>query len=348
MLKSMEEIKKVELPTVGVINGVDNANLLSVDSIEPISKDVDSVSSGEEAGETRSAAEKKEEEEEGSTKTATEKETTNKANVEGKTEAELEAAAEAEAEAKVLADAVKKEPVEKRIGQLTKKWRTAERALSNEQAKRKTAEVELKKLKALVPDKEKPVREDFEEDIDFIEALTDWKVDTKLKAQQVETIQEIDESSEQQTIEDIEQGIEDVSDRGREKHEDYDKLVFDKNLVLTQDMLEVVLMSEIAEEILYYFGSNPDTSAALGEMSALKAAKEIGKIEVELLALIPDPNVSSDGTTELNDPKKVKEKPKKLTKAPAPIIPVKATGVTEKDPNDMPPKEYRAWRESKE
>ena len=82
-------------------------------------------------------------------------------------------------------------------------------------------------------------------------------------------------------------------------------------------------------------------------MSPLKAAKEITKIEAKVA---PKP---SDSQTPEIDPKtgkpKVveKEKEKKITKAPEPIKPPRGTGVTEKDPEGMNAKEYRAWRESK-
>ena len=47
MLQSLDEVKKVELDTTGVMNGVDNANLMSVDSITPVQTDTDELTSDE-------------------------------------------------------------------------------------------------------------------------------------------------------------------------------------------------------------------------------------------------------------------------------------------------------------
>ena len=71
-------------------------------------------------------------------------------------------------------------------------------------------------------------------------------------------------------------------------------------------------------------------------MTTLKAAKEIGKIEARLV----------EGEKKPEEKKAEPSAPaKKLTQTPEPIEPVRSTGATEKDPSQMSPKEYRAWRE---
>lgn len=364
MLKTLEEIKKAELPASGVINGVDNANLLSVDSIEPITTETDVAGAEVQGAAVKTETETPAIEKSGEAQETKEVEVTSEvasevkvetpakeAKKEAKKEPEIKSEAEAEVEAneaetEVEAAATKKDPVEKRIGQLTRKWRTAERSLNNERSKRQDVETKLKKLEAQIPDTEKPVREDFESDVDYIEALTDWKVDAKFKVQQAGTAQTTEEKQRQQSIEDVEQKIEEICDRGREKYEDYDKLVFDQDLQLTQEMSEIALMSDIAEDILYHLGSNPDASATISKLPVLKAAREIGKIETELLAKIPKPNTATDGKPKPNGSEKPVVTQKKTTKAPAPISPIPAAGIIEKDPSQMSPKEYRRWRES--
>jgi hypothetical protein len=229
-----------------------------------------------------------------------------------------------------------KDPVEKRIGKLTKKWRTTERERDFERAKRLEAETELAKLKSQIPSADKPKRDDFEDEAEFLEALTDWKVESKLKTHSEVVTKKIGEDAEKQAATEIEQELEEISEKGQDKYEDYSTVVFDKDLVLTQGMVETALLTDIAEDILYYLGKNPDISAAIGEMSALKAAKEIGKIEARLVA-------------EKKKPDEKKADPpapaKKLTQTPEPIDPVRSTGAIDKDPSQMSAKEYRAWRE---
>ena len=338
MIQSLEEIKKVEISAGQVINGVDNANLMSIDSTEPIQNEIDEVTSEEDIdGKVEKIVPAAEEEEKTEEDEEEEKEISPEEGAEKEKEKETEEKEETEETQENPAEKVK------RIRVLTKKFRSAERARDSERTRRITAEEELRKLKATIPDTDKPVREDFEEDLDFIEALTDWKVDSKLKAQQGITTEENTEVEIEQEATELEQELEDVADKGREKYADYDKLVFDKDLTLTEEMIETILLSDIPEELFYSLASNSDKAAAYAEMPALKAARELGKLEAELLAGIPKPSISSKGTKP--DDSKTVVKPKKVSKAPEPITPVRAVGVTDEDPSSMTPKEYRRWRE---
>ena len=332
MLQTMEEIRKVEMTPGMIINGVDNANLMSVDSTTPIVTDTDVVSEKDDKAkeEVKVTEDKKEEKKE------EKKEPEQKAADEPTKQSVEKTEQDKEKEEKV--DDLK-DPVEKRIGKLTKKWRTTERERDFEKAKRLEAEAELAKLKAQIPATGKPKREDFEDEDTFFEALTDWKIDAKMRSQQEVVAKKAGEETEKQAAEEFETELVEISERGKDKYEDYTERVFDKDLVLTQGMVETIIHSDIAEEILYYLGKNPDISAAIGEMTALKAAKEIGRIEARL--------VEGEKKEEKKEEKKA-ESPapaKKLTQTPEPIEPVRSTGATEKDPSQMTPKEYRAWRE---
>ena len=200
----------------------------------------------------------------------------------------------------------------------------------------------MAKLKAQIPAANEPKREDVEDEEAFIKALTDWKVDSKLKSHLETATKKVDEDTEKQAAAEIEQELEDVSERGQGKYEDYNTVVFDKDLVLTQGMVETALLTDIAEDILYYLGKNPDISAAIGEMPALKAAKEIGKIEARLVA---EKKKAEEKKVEDKKPDTPPAPAKKLTQTPEPINPVRTDGAVDKDPNQMNAKEYRAWRE---
>ena len=324
MLQTMDEIKKADMTPGTIINGVDNANLLSVDSTTPIPTEVDQVKPEDNRGEEEKLAEEVKKPE-----VKDEKKEEAKATDELKKES-AENIKEEEKKEEVFSDSV-----EKRIGKLTKKWRTTERERDYERAKRMEAEQELAKLKAAIPAEDKPNRDDFEDDEAYLEALADWKVESKLRAHGEVVSKKASEDSEKSAISEVAQEIEDITDRGSDKYPDYSDVVYDKDLVINQNMLETIIVSDVAEDILYYLGKNPDVSAAIGEMSPLRAAKEIWKIEMELAKGKPEE-------------KKVEVKPevtKKVTQTPEPINPPKQTGVTEKDPSQMSPKEYRAWRE---
>lgn len=337
MLQSIEEVKKADLSVGSVINGVDNPNLLSVDSTEPIQTEVDKVVPEEDSDKSELEVKKP-------TEVVTKQDKT--LEPDKQVAAPAEKKEEEEKEEKFEAKKVEKpederlDPVEKRIGKLTKKWRTAERERDHERDKRLEAEAELKKLKNEIPPTDKPLRENFEDDADYYEALADWKVESKLRAMAVDAQKRSEEDLDQQAAHMIEQELREVSESARDKYEDYYEVVFSKDLVLTKNMVETILQSDIADDLFYYLGKNPDIASDIGEMNPLKAAKELGKLEVALLKPKEEKKVEKEEKEEEKPPQK------KLTQTPEPIVPVKTDGVTEKDPSKMSAKEYRAWRES--
>jgi hypothetical protein len=325
MLNSIDEIKAVELSTKPPINGVDSADLLSVDSTTPIVTDVDEINEEEKPkpGDTDTSAD------EGKPKADDKKKPDEKPAPENKPET--------------------KGAVQKRIDELTKKRRTAERERDFEKAQRekerKEFQEEIKKLKAAVPVADKPKKEDFEDEAAYLETLTDWKVDQKVKALREDAAKEASKTEEKTNADEAYAGLDATMEQGREKYKDFDQLVLDKELKLTPEMTDIILDSEIAADIFYYFGSNPDESAEVAKLSPLKAARKIAAIEAELTKEIPKENESSEGSEEENEEEPPPAKPKpKLSNTPPPIKPLKSNGATEKDPSKMTIAEYRTWR----
>jgi len=91
---------------------------------------------------------------------------------------------------------------------------TTERERDYERAKRLQLEEENRRLRSAIPSTDKPKREDFEDDTEYLEALTDWKVESKLKAQRAEELKNAEEDSDRQTAEVVGQAIGEVSERG--------------------------------------------------------------------------------------------------------------------------------------
>ena len=178
-------------------------------------------------------------------------------------------------------------------------------------------------------DASRPLKEDFDDEDEYIEALTDWKIESKLKASQKEVVKEIEETDERKEYIAAYEGLDDAMARGKEKYEDFAELALNKDLILSSETVQILLDTEIPDEILYYLASNPDESERISELDPVRIAKEVGKIEVKL----------SKGIEKV-------VKQKKQSSAPEPISPVKVTAATEKDPNKMSPREYRAWREN--
>lgn len=299
-----------------VVNGVDNPNVLSVDSTTPIETETDELKDDEESGTPKVDTEKKEVKSEEASPTK-------------------EKPAEEKKEEPVVES---KDAVQKRINALVKKQRTAERERDWERAERLKLQEENEKLKGTIPADNKPKRDDFVDDEAYLEALTDWKVDQKLKVKTEVSTKVTEEEADKQAAAELYEIVDNMVEAGREKYSDFDTIALNKEVMITQDMTEALLETSIAHDIMYYLGKNPDIAADISKMSPLKAAKEIAKIEAEL-------SKPADEEVENKEEKIVPEPKKKIPKAPPPITPVKAAGVTEADPSKMSPKEYRAWRE---
>lgn len=316
MLKSLDEIKAVQLVARPVINGVDDPSAMSIDSTTPIETVADEINAADDKEEKeRSATPKTEKKEE-------EKEET-----------------EPPSETPLKKDETK---IEKRIGELTKKWRTAERERDFLKTKKKELEEELTKLKSKVPDPTRPNREDFDDDEAFLEALTDWKVDVKLNAVKGKERETQEESEEKTGVDEVYETMDQMVLTGREKYEDFDAVAMAKDLVVTPAMTEIILESEISADIMYYLGQNPDEAADIAKLTPMKIAKKLAEIEKELEKGEESEEEEEEETLPLPKPP---VKKKKLTKTPEPITPVRESGAIDKDPSQMSPKEYRAWRE---
>ena len=310
-------ISEVKVEEQVVVNGIDNPNVMSVDSTEPIPTKVDVVVSEEDVSNGTGKPEDKKVEE----------------KVEDKVIEKDEKSSTDESKKPEDDDGENtKDKVQKRINDLTKLRRTAERERDWERAKRAELEEELGKLKSKVPPADKPDRSNYEDDTDYLEALTDWKVSEKLKENGTKSSKETEELNEKNEMHEAFEEIDSVIVKGKEKFADFEEVALNSDLKISLDMTEAILSSSIPEKILYHLGKNPDLSAEIAEMKSVQVIKEILKIENEL-SVVPK--------TE----KKKEEIKINITKAPEPITPVKTDGITEKDPSDLSPKEYRAWRE---
>ena len=100
-----------------------------------------------------------------------------------------------------------------------------------------------------------------------------------------------------------------------DKYDDFEQVVYNKALPITNVMAETIQASEVGPDVAYYLGSNPREAERISRLSPYLQAKEIGKIEVKLT---DNPPV------------------KRTTNAPPPIKPVtaKTVGAPARDTTD--------------
>lgn len=172
---------------------------------------------------------------------------------------------------------------------------------------------------------QKPTEDEFDSHADYIEALTDWKVDQKLTKQK-----EADEKSKaKQSQSERATAWQGKVSNFQDSTPDFDEVMENvEDVSLSQAATDAILDSDIGPNVLYHIAKNPEIAEKLSEMKPIAAIKEIGRIESELSA----PS---------------KKEVKKQTKAPAPLKTVKRGGkstVNLNDPN-LSQAEFEAVRE---
>lgn len=191
--------------------------------------------------------------------------------VEGETEAEE--GDDAENDLRDEKGRFKKNGVQSRIDELTRKARDAERRAEfyERLATANTAQNPAE-------DAAKPTVDQFEDYADYVEALTDWKV--------AQTTKTIARDAAQGAAANERQAL--YADRlaeARTAIPDFDAVMEKaQDISVAPHVAEAVLDSGRGPEIFYHMAQHPDVAERLNGLSPIRAAVEIGKIEAQLTA----------------------------------------------------------------
>lgn len=158
---------------------------------------------------------------------------------------------------------------------------------------------------------DKPRRDQFDNEEDFIDSLTDWKLerrDTEAKKSKAEESQRsMVEKTEKLYLE-------------AEKLPGFDRDDFDQ-LPLTPVLVQALIDSDQAPKLMAYMTSNPEEVERITALTPARQAAELGKLEVKLSST-----------------------PVKTTKTPAPITPVGGSGKASRDLGSLSMDDYISQR----
>ncbi len=119
----------------------------------------------------------------------------------------------------------------------------------------------------------------------------------------------------------------------RAEHPDYDAVVRNPALPITQPMAEEIAETDNPPAVAYYLGQNPAEAAAIAQMTERAMSRAIGRIEAKLSA--PPPAKATPRQPE----------PKTVTRAPAPVTTLSGAPASKKSYEDMSQREYEAERQ---
>ena len=155
----------------------------------------------------------------------------------------------------------------------------------------------------------KPKEESFDTHAEYVEALTDWKIeqrdkDREMKAKEVEV-----KTQYEKAVKSFQQKVSEF----QKSHDDFKEALEDvDDIPLSFGLQEVIVSSDFGPQVMYELAKNREELERVNRLSPLAAAREIGKIEARLAK----ESDSSEKNQNIN----------KQTKAPPPINPVSGKG----------------------
>ena len=205
---------------------------------------------------------------------------------------------------------------QRRISELTRNWREAERR--NEQL----LELLQKQAKPepVEPQQEPTLEQHNYDEAAYRKAMVEFvRAEARREAQQ--TLQREREAAQAR---ERQESFKTREAKFAESLEDYHDVVYDPSTPISQAMAEVIAASEMGPALAYHLGKNPQIARSIYTMPPTLAAREMGRIEAKLAEPKPKPVV---------------------TKAPPPPPKIEATEPeVEKDPLKMSDAEFAKWR----
>lgn len=320
-------VSEISVPTV--TNFVDDPRNPSSSTVSSIPEFVDELKKSEEKDkEEEKIPEGKEEKKKDDDKTKTEDTSDSEEQNDGEVEEDVEKKEEKkDAVAKRIEAITKKaQEAQERINEATRARRQKERELQVEIKKNQDLQKEIEKLKTAKPVAAKPKMEDFESEADFIEALTDWKLETRMAAAEKLQDSNLESNLANQEESRIASIITQQMKSGSKKYKDFDAVVKNETTPISMDMLKIISESEMGDEILYHLGTHLDKAEEIFEMDIPAAALTIGRIEAELSRPV--------------------KKTVTTTKTPAPIKPVQTTQTYEPSLDSGSYEDYKRLRKA--
>lgn len=201
----------------------------------------------------------------------------------------------------------------------------------------KTASQAPEKKAEIAPDNP-PKLEDFESYDDYVVARAEYAAEKKLLAREAEKEQKQRHESLRAEKTRLSQEYNQRVEKALEKYPDFREVIEDSEAPFNEAMRDAVMESEYGPDIAYYLAQNPKKAEAMLKMGVTALNREIGRLEV-MLQKQREVAQSTEEQEELPS--------RKVTKAPAPISPVKSgsSGSKTYSPN-MTQKQYEAWRKN--
>ena len=201
-----------------------------------------------------------------------------------------------------------KDKLEKRFSKVTKRAQEAEARA--EELEARLREVEAKANPQTIAQtanvNDKPQAGQFDDAFEYAEALAEWSAEKALRDRDIAEQQRRVEEDRNKVL----KSWNDKVEKAKQEMPDFNDIVSSSTVVVSDAIRDSILESDVGPQILYHLASDDDYAESIAKMPAIKALKEIGRLEAKFEA-------------ELEAKPKKEAKTVSQSKAPAPISPLK-------------------------
>jgi hypothetical protein len=201
--------------------------------------------------------------------------------------------------------------LEKRFSEITKQREEARKEAQREREAREQLEARLKELEGKSAPKEapkadeKPLPSQFTDAFEYAEALANWSAEQAIKNREKADAERKANEDRQKLITSWQSKLE----QAKQEMPDYEDMVASSDVVVSDEIRDAILDSDVGPKILYHLAENPDVAQKLSGMSVRNALRELGKLEARMEATKEAPT-RSEPVVPVS------------SKAPAPIVPI--------------------------
>lgn len=171
----------------------------------------------------------------------------------------------------------KQEESERRFTQAEMDAAIQKRLLKEERRVHRRIEQQLREQQQSQALQNEPKREAFVDDDAFLQAQVEHLAEVKA-AQKLAERQRAEEAERRS------ESFAEKAEKASERFPDFHSVVNNPSLRINDPMAEFITESDLGAEVAYYLGKNPDKAAEIADLSPIKAARELARIEAELAA----------------------------------------------------------------
>lgn len=228
--------------------------------------------------------------------------------------------------------------LEKRFSEITKQREEARAEAQREREARQALEARLKEFESqATPTKaetsdDKPRPEQFNDAYQYAEALAEWSAEKAVEKREKQELERKAQEAHQATMQSWAKRVESA----KAEMPDFDDMVGSADVAIPDYVRDSIIESDVGPKILYHLAENREFAQSLATMPAVKALREIGKLEARF---------------EKNEPPASEKPAVKASKAPAPISPIAASAPAGANPGVGADGQfhgtYQQWREAR-